>query len=150
MWIEHVLLGLFGLAAGAAVSAGTFAFLLMLKIIPRMLGRSHTASKVMLYENMIIIGGVLGNIISVCLGIRLPFYGSGGLVAGHVLLGIYGIIAGFFVGCIAVALAEILQTFPILFRRLKMKEGLWILIFAMALGKCVGAFVFFFCNLTAG
>lgn len=34
MWIRHVFLGLAGLTAGAAVAGGTFAFLIMLNIIP--------------------------------------------------------------------------------------------------------------------
>jgi len=47
------------------------------------------------------------------------------------------------VGCIAVALAEILNTFPIIFRRFQIKEGLsWIMLF-MAFGKCAGAFWYF-------
>ena len=50
---------------------------------------------------------------------------------------------GIFVGCIAVALAEILNTFPIIFRRFQIKEGLsWIMLF-MAFGKCAGAFWYF-------
>ena len=63
---------------------------------------------------------------------------------GHFLLGLYGISAGIFVGCISVALAEILNTFPILFRRLYMKRGLQLVMTAMALGKMTGAFYYFF------
>lgn len=136
--------------AGGAVSAGAFAFLIMLNIIPRMLGRSHTASKIILYENAIILGGIIGNILSVFLDIRNPFTNPAGIATGHVLLGIYGIIAGLFVGCIAVALAEILKSYPILFRRLRIKQGLWVLVLGMALGKCAGALVFFLRQLQAG
>lgn len=41
MWIRHIFLGLVGLTAGAAVAGGTFAFLIMLNIIPRMIGKSR-------------------------------------------------------------------------------------------------------------
>ena len=52
-------------------------------------------------------------------------------------------------GSVAVALAEILQALPILFRRVKVKEGLpWLMVF-MALGKMVGGFLYFFGNLAA-
>lgn len=37
MLIEHIFLGFCGLAAGLAVSAGTFAFLIVIGVIPRMM-----------------------------------------------------------------------------------------------------------------
>ena len=64
----------------------------------------------------------------------------------HVMIAIYGLAAGIFVGCIAVALAEILNTFPILFRRLYINRGLsWVMI-AMAFGKLAGSMYYFFCG----
>ena len=54
-----------------------------------------------------------------------------------------GLSAGMFVGCIAVALAEILNTFPILFRRAKLKVGLPWVMWTMAVGKTCGAFYYF-------
>ncbi len=65
MWIRHVFLGLAGLTAGAAVAGGTFAFLIMLNIIPRMIGKTKTAARICLYENMIVLGGIGGNLLSV-------------------------------------------------------------------------------------
>lgn len=135
MWAEHLLLGLFGLCAGAALSAGAFAFLLMLNIVPRMVGKTRTGNKILLYENMIILGAILGNLYTVFLGWSLPL--------GHVFLVIYGIGAGFFVGCMAAALAEILKAFPILFRRVNLNTGLWLVVLAMALGKSAGSLYYF-------
>lgn len=135
MWIKHAFLGFVGLTAGAAVAAGTFAFLIMLNILPRMIGKSHTGKETLWYENAIILGGVCGNLLSVFLTIRIPL--------GTVLLCLYGIGAGFFVGCIAVALAEILKTFPIMFRRLRLKSGLSMVMISMGLGKMAGSFLFF-------
>lgn len=135
MWIRHVFLGLAGLTAGAAVAGGTFAFLIMLNIIPRMIGKSKTAGRIYLYENMIVLGGIGGNLLSVFLTMRIPL--------GHIFLGVYGICAGFFVGCVAVALAEILKTFPVIFRRLKVKTGLWVILLFMAFGKMAGALFYF-------
>ena len=91
MWIRHVFLGLAGLTAGAAVAGGTFAFLIMLNIIPRMIGKTKTAARICLYENMIVLGGIGGNLLSVFLMMRIPL--------GHIFLGVYGICAGLFVGC---------------------------------------------------
>lgn len=88
------------------------------------------------FENAIIAGGILGNLISVFLEIRIPF--------GVLFLCAYGISAGIFVGCIAVALAEILNTFPIMFRRIGLKQGLPCVMVVMALGKTLGALYYFF------
>ncbi len=141
MWIDHLLLGLIGLAAGSAVAAGTFAFLIMLGVIPRMIGKTKTAGQILLYENMIVLGGIGGNLLSVFLDIRLPL--------GVVFLYIYGICAGIFVGCIAVALAEVLKSFPIMFRRVKVNEGLNYIIFFMAAGKLAGSFWYFLHQMAA-
>ena len=57
-----------------------------------------------------------------------------------------GIAVGVFVGCQAVALAEILNVFPIMFRRMKLKKGLSLALTAMALGKVAGSLFYFFCG----
>lgn len=142
MWSRHLLLGLLGLAAGSAVAAGTFAFIVMLGILPRMVGKSKTAKEIMYYENMVVLGGIGGNLVSVFLNIQLPF--------GRIFLGLYGISAGIFVGCIAAALAEVLKTFPILFRRMKIKIGLNYVILFMAFGKLAGALWYFFHHMAQG
>ena len=134
MWIKEIFLGFVGLAGGFSVSAAVFAFAITLGVIPRFAGKSHTASHVMAYENAIFFGGVFGTLLSVFF-IRVPL--------GTVLLCVFGLAAGIFTGCLSVALAEILNAFPILFRRAKMKAGQdWVLV-AMALGKMVGAFYFY-------
>ena len=61
----------------------------------------------------------------------------------HIFFVLYGLSAGMFVGCIAVALAEILNTFPILFRRAKLKVGLQWVMWTMAVGKTCGALYYF-------
>lgn len=135
MLIKEIFLSLVGLAAGFAVSAGTFAFIIVIGVIPRMIGKCNRAAETLHFENAIILGGILGNIVSVFLKIRLPF--------GPLLLCAYGLSAGIFVGCIAVALAEILNTFPIMFRRMGLKEGLSYVMVVMALGKMLGSLYFF-------
>lgn len=135
MLSKHIFLGLAGLTAGLAASAGTFAFLIMIGVIPRMIGKCNRAAETMHFETAIVCGGVFGNIMSTFLEIRLPL--------GTLFLCVYGISAGIFVGCLAVALAEILNTFPIMFRRVRIKTGLnWAMVF-MAIGKVVGSCYYF-------
>lgn len=135
MLSNHILLGFVGIMAGLAVSAGTFAFIIVIKVVPRMIGKCNRAAEALHFEQAIMAGGIFGNIISVFPQIRLPF--------GSLFLWVYGISAGIFVGCLAVALAEILDTFPIMFRRIRLKTGLpWVMLF-MALGKTCGALYYF-------
>lgn len=135
MLINHIILGILGITFGFAVSAGTFAFLIVIGVVPRMIGKCNRAAETMHFENAIILGGIFGNIISIFLNLRLPL--------GPLFLCAYGLSAGIFVGCIAVALAEILNTFPIMFRRTGLKTGLSLVMVFMALGKSVGSFYYF-------
>ena len=135
MWIKEAFLGAVGLASGLAVAAGLFSFIIFVGIIPRIVGKSRTARDVMAYEDAALLGASLGNLISV-FGLEVPL--------GTPLIAVYGISAGIFTGCLAVALAEILNAFPILFRRFRIKEGLSWVLFFMALGKALGSLYFYF------
>lgn len=142
MLIREIFLGIAGMAAGLAVSAGTFAFMIVIGVVPRMIGKCNRAAETLHFENAVIAGGILGNIFSVFLNLRIPL--------GSLFLCAYGLSAGIFVGCIAVALAEILNTFPIMFRRTGLKEGLDCVMLMMALGKIAGSLYFFYRGLALG
>ncbi|MCI8326238.1 MAG: stage V sporulation protein AB [Lachnospiraceae bacterium] len=135
MWVNHVLLALAGLVSGLAVSAGTFAFLIAIGVLPRLVGKSNTARSVFAYETTVLLGGIFGNLLSVFTDLSIPL--------GRWLLLPFGFCSGIFVGCIAVSLAEIINTFPIVFRRFKLSMGLaWVIGF-MAFGKMAGALFYF-------
>lgn len=140
MLIKHFFMAFFTFSCGVAISAGTFAFLLVIGVIPRMVKKTNLADHIFTIENMIIFGVLTGAVISV-IDWKIP------LAIGwpeHLLLALYGLSAGIFVGCISVALAEILNTFPILFRRLYINRGLFFVMTAMALGKLCGSLYYFF------
>lgn len=140
MLTRHIFMAFVSFACGVAVSAGTFAFILVIGVVPRMIRKMNLADKVICFENMIVLGVLTGAVLSIIeWEARLPV-----AWIGHLLLGIYGFVAGTFVGCIAVALAEILNTFPILFRRLYINRGLSFVMIAMALGKTIGSLYYFF------
>lgn len=138
MFPEKICLSVLALIFGMATSAGTFALLVTLQIVPRMVARSQTAGKILVYENMICFGGTAGCLLSLfpSLDLQAPVF-IGWLAP------VFGLCAGIFVGCQAVALAEILNVFPIMFRRMKLKEGLSYMMVAMALGKVVGSLFYF-------
>ena len=134
MWIREVFLGFIGLASGLAVAAGVFAFAVTLGVVPRFAGKTHTSKYVFSYETAILLGGIFGTLMSI-FELKVPL--------GVPLLCGFGLSAGVYTGCLAVALAEILDAFPIMFRRTKMKVGQSWVLYAMALGKMAGAFYFF-------
>lgn len=137
MWNRVALVGI-GVCAGMGVAAGMFAFLLVICIVPRMIRKLRVSEHIMRYETIICLAGGLGSVFSV-----FDIWNLRAGWLGHIFLVLYGVGAGIFVGGMAVALAEILDTFPIMFRRLNIKEGLSIVLIAMAFGKGVGAFLYF-------
>lgn len=139
MWAKHVVQAILFFSCGAAVSAGTFAFLLVIGVIPRILGRTREGQRVLMMENIIILGVLTGAVFTVFEWEAVfPI-----AWISHLLFAVYGISAGIFVGCISVALAEILNTFPIMFHRLAISRGLSWAIISMAIGKMIGSFYYF-------
>ena len=134
MWIRQIVLAAIGLSSGVLVAGGLFGFIVSLGVVSDFADRTHTANKIILYENAIMLGGTLGNIMyiyQIPLG-RVP-----------VLLGIFGLFSGIFVGCWAMALAEILNVFPIFVRRMKIVKCLPYLILGTAIGKGIGSLIYF-------
>lgn len=130
--LMNILMGIIGLGGGMLVAGGLFAFLAMVGVVTRLAAGTKTAKYVMLYEDMALIGGTLGNIAYV--------YGMG-IPTGAVGFGLYGLGAGIFTGCLAAALAEVVKMLPVLSERLNMKKGMIIVMVAFALGKFIGAWV---------
>ena len=89
----------------------------------------------MFYEDCIALGGILGTLFFVY-HIAIPY--------GTILVPIFGIFAGIFVGCWAMALTEILNLFPIFIRRVKLIRCIPYLILGIAFGKGIGSIIFFY------
>ena len=62
---------------------------------------------------------------------------------GTILLIALGFFSGIFVGCLALAIAEMLNTIPIFSRRIGFRHGLGIAILFVALGKLAGSLLYF-------
>lgn len=134
MWAQNILLAFIGLSAGAAVAGGLFSFIIGLGVVSDFADRTHTGECILLYEDSVALGGILGNIFSIY-QIAIP--------GGQWLAAIFGIFTGIFVGCWAMALAEILNMFPIFIRRVKLLQCIPYIILGIALGKGLGALLFF-------
>lgn len=141
MSLNSLFLILVGISSGIGVAAGTFAFLLVIRVIPRMVQKAKLEHKIIFIENTVFRGIIFGSILSLFSWKKKWVF----TILGRSILTIFGLSAGIFVGCLSVALAEILDTFPIFFRRLSIKESLGpIMILSMALGKMIGSLFFFF------
>lgn len=140
MFLKEVILGFIGLSAGGFIAAGVFAFLAIIGVYPRLIGKTHTNKHIMLYESAIILGGILGNIWDIY---KFPL-GFG----GNLFLGVYGLSAGIFIGCLVMSLAETLKALPVISRRTHLAVGLQYLILSIGLGKLVGSMIFFAENMS--
>lgn len=116
-----ILLWIIGISSGIMVSAGVFTVLFVVGLVPRFAGRTDTARCELFYEECLIFGAVLADVLSV-FPIRRSL-GSGPHILLTVLLMMIGIFAGIFVGCLSIALAEVLDGIPIFARRVKLKMG---------------------------
>ena len=133
----QLLFGALGLLCGIGVAAGVFALVASLGMVPRMAGKTSVAAYVPALENGLIAGGIFGCVLAVFPELPFP--------VGTWFLGVYGLASGVFSGCLSVALAEVLNVFPVLFRRMGIKTGLERLITFFAFGKVAGGLVYFFC-----
>jgi stage V sporulation protein AB len=124
-----------GLGAGLVISGAVFAFIAVIGVVPRLAQKTKTRKFVKLYEEALIVGGILGT--------AADFFDF------HLMLGapfviLYSLSTGIFFGCIAVSLAEVLNVFPVLTRRAGLRQGLFFFIIALAFGKLAGSLLYFF------
>ena len=142
--LKQLFLLFFGLCAGGVIAAGVFAFLAIIGVFPRVIGKSKTGSHILLYETVIILGGSLGNVMDLYeFPLLIGSDGGGFAVLGQLLLAIWSIFAGIFVGCLVMSLAETLKALPVISRRVHLAVGLPYIILSVALGKMCGSLMYF-------
>ena len=136
--LKQLLLGVIGLAAGGTIAAGVYAFLAIIGVFVRLIGKTGTREHILLYETVIVLGGILGNLMDL-FQLRVPM----GEIGGYIFLGAGGLCTGVFVGCLAMSLAETLKAMPVICRRIRLSVGLQYLILSIGLGKLTGSLLFF-------
>lgn len=134
MW-QQIFMGLIGLCSGIVIASGVAGLLIGLSIVPRYAGITRTADYILLYEDMSLLGIVLGNLFYL---FWIPF------PAGKLFLAVLGLFSGFFLGGWILALAEVADMFPILTRRLRLVFGLPAVILFIAAGKMAGSLLYYF------
>lgn len=156
MIIRQILLGIIGVSSGLIVSAGVFTVLISVGLIPRFAGKMHVARRIFVLEEMVVFGTLAGGFFSIFSDWGMigkfvrehSLFGDGATdgvwnLAGTFFLVLFGVFAGIFVGCLALAIAEMLNTIPIFARRIGFRHGLGIAILAVALGKLMGSLIYF-------
>ena len=143
-----------GVSSGLLVAGGVFTVLLSVGLVPRFAGKTHTGQRIFLYEEMVVFGTLLGNFLSVFCYPSSFFQRLYGLFFGRAewvwegltafLLVLFGLFAGIFVGCLALAIAEMLDSIPIFARRISFRHGLGLAVLSVALGKLAGSLYYFF------
>lgn len=152
MYVKSSLLAIFAFGGGLTVSGGVFTALLAVGLLPRFADKTHTAGHILLYEEMVVFGTILGSFFSVYkdygqlghfmlehVGVEATLWHG----IGRCLLSVFGIFYGIFVGCLALAIAEMLDTIPIFSRRLHLQKGLGIILCFVAVGKMIGSMLYF-------
>lgn len=130
MILRHALLGLIGFSSGFIVAGGVVALMVGLGIITRFIGISHTAKKIAFYEDAILLGTIVGTILTTF---------DVELVLGVWILAVGGIFTGVFVGGWIMALAEVVNVFPVYSRRLGITKGTSWIVLSLAIGKTLGS-----------
>lgn len=139
-WCTQAFLFIAGIFSGALVAAGMFAFVTMIGVVSRMAARTKSVRMVLLYEDLVVIGATVGNILFLFEpSLIMPATGALWRI-------VFGFFAGVYVGCLSIALAELLNVVPIFSRRIKLNRGLTAFVLTFAFGKLCGAVIDLFLN----
>lgn len=152
----NILLVILGLTYGLLAAAGVFTVLIAVGLVPRFAGKTHTGNKVLLYEEMVILGTAAGSHLSIfsryCqigayVQAHFPDKWQSFLCLGNIAQGIFGLFSGMFIGCLALAIAEMLDSIPIFARRISFRHGMGLAVLSMAVGKLAGSLLYFWSEL---
>lgn len=142
MWIRYFFMLAVTFIGGMAVAGAFVAFITLIGIVPALARQERFFWKrldmgtiMYLYESLMIAGVFVGTLVSLYEP-RLPF--------GVLGLFCYSFLGGMFIGCLAGALEETLNVYPIISRRTGLRHGMGYLLAAAAVGKCIGSTLYFF------
>lgn len=153
---KELLLILIGSSYGLLSAAGVFTVFVAVGLVPRFAGKTHTAKYILVYEEMVVFGTMVGGFVSVFsrysgvgayLQQTFPEQLGLWLGLGTVVQLIFGLFCGMFVGCLALAIAEMLDSIPIFARRISFRHGLGFAILGVAIGKLCGSLLYFYSEL---
>ncbi len=134
-WLNYTIYIIICVFSGSATAAGFVAFISLLGVFPALSEKYKIIKDYWIIEIALILGVTFGNILYLY-NFSMPF--------GYVGLIITTLFGGIFVGCLAGAIAEVLNVFPIISRRFKIRKHLPYILIAVACGKAVGSLIQYF------
>lgn len=133
--VQQIFLAIIGFCSGIIIAGGVVGLLIGLSIVPRYAGVTHTGKHILLYEDITLLGITAGNL----------FFIYGWHIPGETFfLILCGLFSGIFLGGWIMALAEMADVFPIFSRRIKLTNGIRLVVIAVALGKTLGSLYYFY------
>ena len=132
--LKNAVLAFIGFGSGIVISGAVFALITVLGVVPRLAQKTKTESYIKLYEESILLGGVTASL----LGFFNPY-----LPVGRPTIMLLSLCIGIFYGCLAVALAEVLNVLPLVARRTRLQRGMVWLVLAFSFGKMFGSILYF-------
>lgn len=123
-----------GFASGIIISTGVVSFINAIGIIPRLAMKAKITTHYLALANASLLGVIVGTIFYIW-DVYLPL--------PKVIIALFALAIGLFVGCLAVAVAEVLNVIPIMENRLGLKRGMYIMILSFAVGKMIGSLFYY-------
>ncbi len=119
-----------GFSSGVIIGGAFIALLTVLGIVARLIQLSKSWQMTRIYSLALLLGTLFGTFVSFTYTAwNQPVY----------ILILWGMMQGIFNGMLAAALIEVLQVFPILAKRIKMENYLFVFLTAIVLGKIFGS-----------
>ncbi len=126
---------LLSFSTGITVASAIFAFISVIGLLPRFIGKTGTTKKIMFYENIIVVAGVVSALIYT---FDIQFNIS------KVIMWYYMFCLGIFVGSLAVCLTEVIDVLPVVAKFSNFKTKVKYIILTIAIAKGFGAFIFYY------
>ncbi len=137
--IKSLIMIFISFSGGLIISSAIFAFIAIIGIVPSIAVKTNTTASIVFYEEMILYGGIFGCINSIY-KYNLHFENS---IITIFMVVLYFLFTGIFIGVLASSLAECLNVIPIFTSRVNIREGVFLIMISMAIGKFIGSILYF-------
>jgi len=125
-WFEIVI----GLSSGIVIGSAFLALLTFLGVIPRLMQWVKNTNNGKAFTTSLLIGTLYGTYLT---------FTNSSIMFGFPFLMVWGLLQGVFNGMLIAALVEVLHVFPMISKRLGLKDKIRYLMMAVVFGKIAGS-----------
>lgn len=137
--LKTLLVVFISFSGGVVISSAVFAFIAAIGIIPSIISKTNTSKYIILYEEIIIFGGIFGCLCGV-FDINIII---GQFLLGKIFIMLFSLAIGVFIGVLASSLAEVVDVIPIFSKRINIKKNVELIMISLAIGKLIGSIIYF-------